>query len=912
MFHFSRARPFLLPAIAVTLLLPSRWWASVGAAGVTRAGVADTQVAPAQTFEGTLLIVWGDPRPDSGAAGETRFTLALPDGRQLPLQMTGQEHVALSYFGKPVVVSGRLAARPSAVAGAPDPEIIVVDSIGPSQTPAAAADQDPSAAVSGTKKVLYLLLKFSDDAAVPHPPSFFTNLTNPDTPPSGEVFPATINGFFKKTSSNQFSWVGEVGGAGGIGASGGWLTLPKRKADYAPCDFSVSCLDITALTNDSIAAGTAAGISFVTYDNINFVYSNDLDCCARGGNWFINGKLYGTTWEPPWGQETTIYAHEMGHSLGLPHSGWVYFAYDSPWDVMSGYSDLVITNCGSYLSRNNGGALSTLKCGEPGNGYIAAHKDYLGWIPPANAVVTDTASTVNVTLEGAALPLGSGTRMIKICLPGFSCSGVSARYFTVEARVKGGGTTTLYDNGIPGEGIIIHDVQFGRPAISGPCYFNGQSGWAVPVDATPGDYNSVACNAGGRAYPNYALYNAQFTQGQTYTNSTYHFSVAVVSRTGSNFVVSVTGTSTSDITLDSPSNGSVVGRPFTTQGWALNKAASSGTGVDTVHVYAFPTDGSAASFLGVATYGTSRPDIGALFGAQFTNCGFTLTAGGSLSPGSYTVIAYAHNALTNSFDATRSASITIPAPVSHPLMNIDTPAPSATVTSAFEVGGWAIDAAAASGTGVDAVQFYVFPNDGASPGVFIGTGSYGRARTDVGGAFGSQFTNSGFHFTITGLGPGNYLLGVYGHSTVTNAFSVIKTVHFTVNAFALMSIDVPSGEAIITSPTFSVAGWAMDRKIESVEPFANTTGVDTLHVYAFPNPGSGQPAIFLGVATVNIPRGDVAGFYGSRYTNSGYSLNVNAAAAGLTPGVVYNIVVWAHSTVSASFNNAAVVRVTIQ
>ena len=248
------------------------------------------------------------------------------------------------------------------------------------------------------------------------------------------------------------------------------------------------------------------------------------------------------------------------------------------------------------------------------------------------------------------------------------------------------------------------------------------------------------------------------------------------------------------------------------------------------------------------------------------------------------------------------------APTTNPLINVDTPAPSATVTSAFEVGGWAIDAAAASGTGVDAVQFYVFPNDGASPGVFIGTGSYGRARTDVGGAFGSQFTNSGFHFTITGLGPGNYLLGVYGHSTVTNAFSVIKTVHFTVNANALMSIDVPSAEAIITSPTFSVAGWAMDRAIESGNAIG--TGVDTLHVYAFPNPGSGQPAIFLGVATVGIQRGDVVPFYGERYRYSGYSLNVNAA--GLTPGVVYNIVVWAHSTVSASFNNAAVVRVTIQ
>jgi hypothetical protein len=39
-------------------------------------------------------------------------------------------------------------------------------------------------------------------------------------------------------------------------------------------------------------------------------------------------------------------------------------------------------------------------------------------------------------------------------------------------------------------------------------------------------------------------------------------------------------------------------------------------------------------------------------------------------------------------------------------------------------------------------------------------------------------------------------------------------------------------------------------------------------------------------------------------------LNVNAAVAGLTPGV-YNIVVWARSTATNSFDNVAVVRVRI-
>ena len=55
-----------------------------------------------------------------------------------------------------------------------------------------------------------------------------------------------------------------------------------------------------------------------------------------GRSFVYQNRFYGATWEPPWGQNTSTYAHEMGHSLGLPHSGWRYYAYDSPWDVMSG------------------------------------------------------------------------------------------------------------------------------------------------------------------------------------------------------------------------------------------------------------------------------------------------------------------------------------------------------------------------------------------------------------------------------------------------------------------------------------------------------------------------------------------------------------------------------------------------
>jgi len=248
-------------------------------------------------------------------------------------------------------------------------------------------------------------------------------------------------------------------------------------------------------------------------------------------------------------------------------------------------------------------------------------------------------------------------------------------------------------------------------------------------------------------------------------------------------------------------------------------------------------------------------------------------------------------------------------PTSQPFIDLDTPRPGQVVTSAFEVGGWALDFGATSGTGVDSVVFYIFPNAGAGAPVFIGQGSYGLPRPDVGAIFGSRFNNSGFHFTITGMGPGDFVLGVYAHSTVTNNYTIVKTVPFTVNANALMSVDVPSAEATISAPSFGISGWALDRQIEGVSPTG--TGVDTLHIYAYPNPGSGQPPIFLGVASVGISRPDVAALYGSRYTNCGYVLNVSRAAVGMGPGV-YGIVVHAHSSATGTFNNFAVVRVVVQ
>ena len=106
-------------------------------------------------------------------------------------------------------------------------------------------------------------------------------------------------------------------------------------------------------------------------------------------------------------------------------------------------------------------------------------------------------------------------------------------------------------------------------------------------------------------------------------------------------------------------------------------------------------------------------------------------------------------------------------------LTIDAPGAGATVGGVVLVGGWALDLAASSGTGVSAVHVY---RDGpAGSGVGLGVASYGGSRPDVAAAYGSsQFTNSGWGLSwdTSGLSPGSHTLYVYAYSTVTGTWKL--------------------------------------------------------------------------------------------------------------------------------------------
>jgi glucose/arabinose dehydrogenase len=229
--------------------------------------------------------------------------------------------------------------------------------------------------------------------------------------------------------------------------------------------------------------------------------------------------------------------------------------------------------------------------------------------------------------------------------------------------------------------------------------------------------------------------------------------------------------------IDLPANGASVAQPFVIAGWAFDANAAAGTGISTLHVWAFPNPGSGAPprFVGVPDFG-NRPDVGAVFGSQFTPSGFGLAVSG-LPPGAYQFWIFGWVNAIGTFGVVRTVDVTI---VATTQLAIDIPQNFATVSLPFHLGGWAVDTAAPSGVGINTIHVWAFPVAGGAP-QFVGVPALGGGRPDVGAFFGNaRFTPSGYNMAVSGLAPGTYDLVVYAHSAVTNDFSAARFVRITI------------------------------------------------------------------------------------------------------------------------------------
>ena len=418
-----------------------------------------------RSISGWFHTQWGDPRGGRGSA-LVRHELIDDRGRATELLL---DEGLLARLGGSLALSrkrvridgqemapGRIQVRSLEFEGAAGP---------------AGAVSAEAAAVPrlGSHPYVTIGCKFSDIAAEPHTIATYTTWT------TGTSYPG-LNHYWPEQSFNQMNVTGS--------AMVGWYTLPQPRSYYV----TTGGLNFAGLVADCTGAADP-DVDFTQFYGINLQFNAVLDCCSWGGTRTLTldgqTKAYGMTWMADW-VDVAVYAHEEGHSLGLPHSSGPYGqTYDSRWDVMSNSYVFFDPAQGTYIPQHT----------------ISYHKDLLGWIPAARKLTVEASTNQTITLERLAQP-GPGNYLMAT-IPIANAPGC---FYTVEARRLVGS----YDSHIPGNAVVLHRA----------CPYGAQ---VVDVDNN-GDPNDAG---------------AQWTVGETFTDLANGITVAVNAQTTTGFQVTI-------------------------------------------------------------------------------------------------------------------------------------------------------------------------------------------------------------------------------------------------------------------------------------------------------------------------------------------------------------------------------------